>query len=212
LILVAVALVTIDVQVTDAMVVAGLCGLGLVMNPNNPWERPAPVAVGDADNNTTYAAVGRALSNWERLEGYLSLIFSAMVGPGEEPLAASRAYGSVASFIGRNEMLWAAAEAYLSLHPDALLQASLETILKEAKKASPRRNEIAHGIVQPLMAMDRSITWALVPAYYATNKRNLDRSPKYAFSSIEIMGFGHKFNELADPTEQLLTDLYARHP
>jgi hypothetical protein len=180
------------------------------MNPNNPWDRPPPVIVGDVDNNITYAAVGRALSNWEAFEGYMSLIFSVIVGAGHDSLAASRAYGSVVSFNGRHEMLVAAAEAYFSNYTDANLQISLAAILKEAKLASPRRNEIAHGIVQPISGGHPSITYALVPAYYATNKRNLDRSPKYAYSSVEIMSFGHKFNGLAEPASDFLTDLYGR--
>ena len=65
-----------------------------------PWDdRPHPKR-GDKNANTTYAAVGRALTQWEYLEAKLAELFSQLVG-GEWPSdgapyhPAVRAYGSV---------------------------------------------------------------------------------------------------------------------
>jgi hypothetical protein len=50
--------------------------------------------------------------------------------------------------------------------------------MKEAHDASARRNEIAHGIVQPVTHERRSL-----PSYYDTKKRSLSRQPKYTYSA-----------------------------
>ena len=36
--------------------------------PPKPWDRPPPPKEGDANSRTLYAAVGEALSRWERME------------------------------------------------------------------------------------------------------------------------------------------------
>jgi hypothetical protein len=63
-----------------------------------PWEVPDPPATGDATNDITFCAVGRALSQWEWFEGNLSLAFSYLIGSGYGNIAALRAYGSVETF------------------------------------------------------------------------------------------------------------------
>lgn len=76
-----------------------------------PWDRRPWPLFGDADMNELYAAVGRALSQWERYEGHLALLFSAFV-TGMETDIARRAYCAVRTFEGRTDMLRAAAEAF----------------------------------------------------------------------------------------------------
>jgi hypothetical protein len=106
--------------------------------------RPWPKS-GDRNIDKTYAAIGRALSNWERYEWILSHLFSAIVA-GVENNPARRAYGAVRTFEGRSQMLRAASVTYFSERPDTNLQGSFKKIITSASKFSERRNEIAHGV------------------------------------------------------------------
>ena len=76
------------------------------------WDRRPWPKEGDKDIATLYASIGRALSQWERFDGTLSLLFATMVA-GEGTLAARRAYSAVRTFEGRMEMLRAASEVVL---------------------------------------------------------------------------------------------------
>src|SRR5579862_3152347 len=106
------------------------------MNPNDPWAIPPVVTSGDPDLNTVWRAVGEALSSWEWVEGYLSLIFCEMVSD-KWSFPAHRAYGGIVAFNGRADMLRNAAEAYFVTRPDAALEAKLGATLKILRRASP---------------------------------------------------------------------------
>jgi hypothetical protein len=165
------------------------------MDPNDPWAMPPLAAKGDPDLHTVWRAVGEALSYWEWLEGYLSLIFCEMVSP-KWSFPAHRAYGSVISFNGRADMLRNAAEAYFVTQPDAELQEKLNGILKVMSRASPRRNDIAHGIAQPHYLGGPMRGFVLYPAFYSTNRRNNAGHPKYGMTSVEIGRFAEQFKAL----------------
>jgi hypothetical protein len=185
----------------------------------NPWDATPFPPKGDETSKVTFQAVGEALSQWEHFEGYLSLIYANLVGTGDTTEPAVLSYGTVVSFKGRADMIRAAANGFFFRKPDEILQEELKAILKLADNFSPRRNEIAHGIVQPYVpdgarAVDG---FALVPAYYATNKRVLGTAdagiaplrmkPKYAYTSAEIKYFKHHFSHLTDRATQLLPKL-----
>jgi hypothetical protein len=184
-----------------------------------PWEVPDPPDSGDPTNDITFAAVGAALSQWEWFEGNLSLAFSYLLGTGYGNMAAIRAYGSVESFRGRANLIESAAEVYFKNKPnDALHQAIKNLLTLSSNKFSARRNEIAHGIVNPYFKIenDQSVQkgYVLYPAYYATRKRKLpesgplmDTMPTYVYSSTEIRNFGAEFSKLACAAIEILTRL-----
>jgi hypothetical protein len=187
----------------------------------NPWDvAPAPNE-GDKSEDVTFAAVGRALSNWEYFEGYFSMVFSYLVGAGAESLAAIRAYGTVMASSTRQQMVQSAAEVYFRRNPSTDLENKLRELLKLAEKFTGRRNEIAHGIVQPYF-FDKGEKgleqrgFVLYPAYYATRRRKFAGDPiehgdvitlTYVYSSIEIDAFGAEFRELAERAIGILTGL-----
>jgi hypothetical protein len=112
-----------------------------------PWDPRSWPKQGDKILSTTYAAAGRALSQWERYEGVLSLVFSTFVA-GSETQTAKRAYVAVRTFEARANMLRASSMAYFAEKPsDQHLQEPFKTILRDATCFGPRRNEIAHGVV-----------------------------------------------------------------
>jgi hypothetical protein len=147
----------------------------------NPWNVPAPPNTGDADINVTYASVGRALSNWEQFESHLAVVFARLIGIGSITRPAERAYGSVRTFEGRVEMITYAAESHFDLFggPNSMkaVQSVLKGLLKTARQdACPRRNEIAHGVVQEygkFVHVADASGFVLGPSDYMTNKRNL---------------------------------------
>ena len=115
-----------------------------------PWQVPDPPAAGDPDSDITFCAVGKALSQWEWFEGNLSLAFSYLIGSGYGNLAAQRAYGSVLGFYGRAGMIERAAEVYFKYNRNSDLEFALDLLLISSRdRLSGRRNDIAHGIVQP---------------------------------------------------------------
>src|SRR5262249_42861906 len=137
---------------------------------------------------------------------------SFLLGTGYGNLSALRAYGSITTFRGRAEMLQSSSEVYFIYNQDEALENEITAILKLANShLSARRNEIAHGIVQPYFTplSDGTMTpsgFVLYPAYYATRKRRLpetipltaDIKPSYIYSSVEINCFKDQFETLAN--------------
>jgi hypothetical protein len=151
--------------------------------PKHPWDVPDAPKIGDATNDITFRAVGAALSQWEWFEGNLSLAFSYLIGTGYGNVAASRVYGSVEVVRVRKTLIENAAEVYFKYTKDDQLQTQIEKLLKQANELSGRRNEIAHGIVNPYVTVKDGVMtnkgWVLYPAYYATRKRKLpEKDPR----------------------------------
>jgi hypothetical protein len=178
-----------------------------------PWDRrPWPIA-GDLDLTTIYAAAGRALSQWERYEGVLSLLFSAFVA-GTETQAAKRAYVSVRTFEGRAEMLRAASSAYFTEKPNhGSLQEPFKTILRDATSFAPRRNEIAHGVVDYFWLRDAKPErgepvleerFGLYPSYASFRERSITNDPTYCYTSAELDYFFGQFLRLGNEASGLV--------
>jgi hypothetical protein len=113
----------------------------------HPWDVPPFPDKGDPKPDMTYAAVGRALSQWEKFEGELSELFAVFAGGVPTSLPAVRAYGSIQTFRGRADMIEAAAEGFFVVFPNDDLAGRIGKLLERARNYSPRRNEIAHGVV-----------------------------------------------------------------
>lgn len=119
-------------------------------------------------------------------------------------------------------MVRAAAEAYQAERPETTAIASLLALLSRAGDFSGRRNEIAHGIVQPfhtLEALKRMEIdyenaaepdgFALMPAFYNSKKNGLARAewddpaefiiyrqPSYAYTEAPIQKYRGEFSKL----------------
>lgn len=183
------------------------------MDPNDIWALPPLSTSVEKSEDSLYTSVGRALSRWEVVEGLLSEVFSMLVSPTGALKAAKRAYGGTVAFAARKDMLENAAEAYFEDHPDEALQASLANVMKVMARASPRRNDIAHGVVQPIWITDRMSDngFLLVPSYYTSRRRSLAGHPTYRFGTTEIDRFGAQFTAIGDSTVPILTDIWAKH-
>jgi hypothetical protein len=180
-----------------------------------PWDpRPWPKR-GDGSIESLYAAAGRALSQWERYENTLSLLFSAFVTTALTP-AAHRAYRAVRTFEDRVEMLRAAAEAYFAEKPDPDLLTQFKEILQSAANFAPRRHEIAHGVVDHFMPSPPGSTSPDDATYclYSSCKRSSERDhgnhPSYCFSSAELDYFFSEFYRLQEPAASVTMRILKR--
>jgi hypothetical protein len=194
------------------------------------WDRPVLPTTGDADQDTTFAAIGRALSAWEALEGALGHIFAATLGvPWYSEMPTLRAYGAVASFSGRADMLNAAIEASFfgkTAVADRMVKAGLERLIERAIGFSGRRNDIAHGVVGEhphyysgtgaLFSGPQTLGFVLLPSYFATGKRKLAvgglitpvvQAPVYYYSSREMMVFTEHFLRLDGEARHIYGEL-----
>tara|TARA_R110000868_G_scaffold286313_6_gene546764 strand:- start:1273 stop:1779 length:507 start_codon:yes stop_codon:yes gene_type:complete len=136
-------------------------------------------------------------------DAQLSLLFGAFVSNSIDMSPALRAYGAVRTFEGRTEMLRASSETYFSEKPHLGLQNRFKPILKDAKNFSPRRNEIAHGVVDRFQLADEvpipvgpRDKCALFPPYATFKDRDVRLTPLYCYGAPEILYFEGQFNKL----------------
>jgi hypothetical protein len=193
------------------------------MTDLNPWDIRPRSADGSATADEVYRAIGMALTSWEYAENALADVFALFVGareiiPPREP--AVRAYGVIAGFKTRLDMVQAAAESYFQLTKkdaedekvrtanDALRERFKRTA-KCALKLSERRNNIAHGIVG-----QHGRGHFLTPPLYAAKKYPLSEIPisvweraAYAFTAEDIHSYRERFDDLYDELSTLADDL-----
>jgi len=189
------------------------------MAQRNPWDPLPELPSGDAMDTTTYAAVGRALSIWEGLEVYLAMMFGALCETREE--GAQRAYGVVASFSGRSDMLLEAFACFRREEEKAKI-ATFPKLVDRIGKFSARRNEIAHGIVSAVTNGGRSLGLYLCAPMYNSRKsysfaawretapaRSVSVSPlsKYAYTAAQIDYYSGQFGALTNEVAAALAAL-----
>jgi len=181
-----------------------------------PWDdRPHPKR-GDKKADTTYAAIGRALTQWEYLEAKLAELFSQLVG-GEWPSGdevpyhpADRAYGSVLGSAARLTMIEEAANGHFQWYPNPALEKRLHKLIgTECRQFAGKRNNIAHGIVDMRFSDPPKLKlgYWLVPSYYATKKHPLKGPSSYAYASAEITYFLREFDRLWVETGEMITNI-----
>jgi hypothetical protein len=183
----------------------------------NPWDIPALPSLGEMSTETIFTAVGRALSQWEYFEGYLGEVYCYLIGSPSQTSPAMRSYGSVTVNSTRTEMIKSAANAYFITNNIPQLT-ELNAMLNKARNFSARRNDIAHGIVQPFAQPNGLApqTFALVPSRHATKRKRLefnlvdnkfDTVYEYAYTSKEINYFRDCFDGLANEAIKVWTGL-----
>ena len=177
---------------------------------SKPWDMPSLPKRGDRLRDDTFIAVGRALSQWEHFEGEIGLIYGILAGPLRETSPAIRAYGSVSSFSTRIDMINEASKAFfLRINPS--IENEIKRLLDDAKQFATRRNEIAHGIVQPYYSRGQTQSgYALGPSRFATRKQILSWDGMlgsvdgmYAYTSRELENLYTNFGVLTERAMEL---------
>jgi hypothetical protein len=178
-----------------------------------PWyeEYPPYPDHGAKSEKAIYAAVGEALSYWEFLDTHQSRLFLALI-PGEifVPEVVSRAFGAVDGAAARNKMLQEAIRVYFHWYPDKELQKTLNRQIGKIANLAQKRNNIAHGIVQPLGTIipGKSIKeWVLGPPSHATRRITAKQHksvvmgtnyiPDFIYGPKEILATAKEFGDLA---------------
>jgi hypothetical protein len=185
-----------------------------------PWDMPPLPQRGDDERETTFAAVGLALSKWEYFEGYLGVLYAHLVNTQYSSSPAVRAYGVISSFSTRIDMLREASAAFFLGKKKENLRDGVTELLDKAKSFAPRRNEIAHGVVQAYFAKDDSgeykVGFAIGPSYFAARKKklainaltdNIEIRDAYAYTSKELRNFAAQFEELAEDALRLCIEI-----
>lgn len=153
--------------------------------------------------DAVHLAVGKALHTWELLEMELANIFGTLVHT--QWIGAARAYGVVAGFHSRREMIEEAAEVHFRyIHTEnTALEPELRSILKEARRLSEHRNAIAHGIVSRVVRDGVDIGYWLGPAHYNSRKIELPMEPRFEYDSAQIDAFRIQFAQLKERAREL---------
>src|SRR5262249_62128295 len=124
-----------------------------------------------------------------------------------------RASAAVRTFEGRAEMLRAASEIWFDSNSRPDLLTDFKAILSAITSYAPRRNDIAHGVVdawlpEPATASSKLATgWALFPSYASFKDRDVKDLPKYCYTSTEIDYFEKEFSKLIEPVNGLASHL-----
>lgn len=174
------------------------------------------VFIGDPDIETTYAAVGRALTRWEGVELGLATLYSVFIG---HPMRMDkiREYGAANRiFAMRLAEVEAAASRYFIRHCCQELEGDFQQISIRATELSALRNNIAHGIAN-------KVTYLAVPGTHPPKQCNgpilfLLSSPWYTVSrakqislngiaSREILSGSDEFVGLIEDIESLIRRL-----
>jgi hypothetical protein len=166
----------------------------------NPWDIPPLPEHGDPSIDLTFAAVGRAMSEWEELELYLARLYAKFLGIPPINAIAIPEYRDAANFHTRATVIKNAATKYFVSHPSQEKEGEFEQVLDDIRRLASRRNDIAHGVVKlwwnhketSSQAIDRN-EYMLVPSTYSDKKFSNDREPSYLFRSIEINQFADHF-------------------
>jgi hypothetical protein len=198
-----------------------------MITPQHPWNVLPTLPTGDADTSTLFRSIGYALTQWEIMEVELSRLFGVLLRspprwtsarstlpatPSVRASGAERAYGMIVGFGGRADMIEAAAEAVLYRHP---LRATVKGLIDEIGHFSPRRNEIAHGIVMHVSDGKVNRNHYLCPNY--TNAKKVSYASgrvawKYMYSADQIDQYANHFTRLAHTTRMIILEVSERLP
>lgn len=180
----------------------------------NPWDRlPWPTeAVYDALD--AYAAVGWALTEWEKFDDLLGQIFCMLIEAPKEARSARRAYRAVRTFEGRIQMIKVAAEVYFqdrhfySEVPDDGLKSDLSKLIGQALNFVARRNDIAHGVMQDYVISKTSMLLGrghvLYPSMANSKDRDVNHIAEYAFDARGIKYYADQFAKLQRPAYKII--------
>jgi hypothetical protein len=185
--------------------------------PDDHWNRPEPSTKGDATPADIYVCVGHALSAWETVEEALAtlcMIFSGLREDADKNAAFRRLFGSIESSGNRRNAIKAAAEVYFwKRDDDDVMWDKLDDLLENVGKASRRRDDIAHGVVNEFRTGESSAGCFLLPSRYNSGRnkpfahRSGVSSPEtgfpfyiltgdYRYNSSDIISMISKFEHL----------------
>ena len=185
----------------------------------NPWDIRPQALRGDREPKELFVAVGEALTEWENVESSLAQLFAVFVsarGKSTFWKPAVQAYGSIASFKSRCEMVRVAADAFFDTRKSLeVAKPRLKTLMTEAGQYSGRRNEIAHGKVSELFwnspgRAAKSGGFYLLPSLFNPRKVKKSTGLSYLYTSTDLTHYRQEFTKLHLRIEGFRRDLLKR--
>lgn len=167
-----------------------------------PWDIPSFPKCGNKSQAVLFESIGRALMNWEELEGTLAHLYSAFVAKTRFNVAANREYGVPDKFAERLRGLDKCAQKFFIACHSQQLEGDFAKIIKYASGYSMRRNEIAHGRARPFQWVRGGLyagahEWCVIPAHFRAKKFTKADRPSYVYTSREINRFAAAFWEIS---------------
>ncbi len=184
----------------------------------NPWDVHAISNGIERDIEKIYAAVGRSLTNWNKVELELTRIFCAFAVYDGHYQIVARAFGAVRTFEGRQKMLQRISDAYFScceVTPEMQkIQSDFKYLLNtKCKGGSERRNDIAHGnIIEYKAYKDSEPNYWFGPCSIDSTKTNFHGIPDFAYGSPELNAYASFFEDLSKEVNQMFQIILKQRP
>lgn len=155
---------------------------------------------------------------WESLEFELSRTYSVFCGDPDGPSTAE--YGTGRIYRDRRALLAERAQRFFIQAPSQNFEGRLCSILRETDTFADRRNEVAHGIVMPVNAMeyfrnllalnsDAAMAFLLIPPLYLIRRHDQSGHPEFSYSSIELRALGAEIIKVCDVVRTYRAELLA---
>jgi hypothetical protein len=162
---------------------------------HNPWNIPPFPVQGDDDQDTTFAGVGRLLTQWEMVEVELAQIYGLLVNRPDE-IEALHQYGVPQIFRERIKGLRAVADVYFRWNPHQDTEAEFYSLTTKVHNFSERRNDVAHSIVRPFQwiippNLEGPLQFCAVPPQYTGKKFDPQNMPLFIYTSVELVALSN---------------------
>jgi hypothetical protein len=156
----------------------------------NPWDIPPSPIRGDDDQETTFAGVGRVLTQWEMIEVELAQIYGWLVMRPDQ-IEALHLYGEPQIFRERIKGLQVVADVYFRWNPQQDAEGGFCTLITNVCNFSARRNDVAHSIVRPFQwiippKLEGPLQFCAVPPHYTGRKFDPQNMPLFIYTSVEL--------------------------
>lgn len=167
----------------------------------DPWDIPPFPTRGDDDQDSTFAGIGRVLSQWEMIEVELSHIYAWLMNRPEE-IEVLRQYGEKRIFAERIKEFRQIADVYFRGNPHQETEGELSTLTDTICKFAERRNEVAHCIVRPFQWIaspgdEGLLQFCAVPPHYTARKFDFENIPMFAYTSLELTALSRALFDVA---------------
>jgi len=193
---------------------------------SSPWSPPRGLPkLGDISCSRIYRQVGWALTQWEELEFWLSLLFVDIypkVGnPPEFDYGRLPNYSKLTRFDLRSDCL---EKEFARLQCDQSNESRLGDIMNRARLLSQRRNDIAHGAVRhigqygggyqvgvspPTQFTSANFGFFLVPISDLARRMLPTLTKEFlVYTSEEIRDYGEHFSRLVPDVRMFMYDVF----
>jgi hypothetical protein len=165
-----------------------------------PYVKPAI----EGERERFYAAIGRAVSQWQHVEAALAHIFGVLL-IAEQSFASSAAFFAAINFGTKLDMVDAAAQSRFLTQPSLLEE--WRRLQDEARRKSNIRNNFAHYTCAIRVTEQDKYRYYLEPTVLNPNNYRRPNAPAYNYVNIEneARSFGETARKLMEFLPQIVS-------